>query len=407
MPDLFNDPALNIVKQTREIFSAWYLPALGLGILLTPLAGQQPRYEPPPPPTRNYEVDIRVRYLLKPDVVFRGMGNIPFAASYETENNLFLGTERSIRYDDGFLAQDYINQQLIEGSDLTQLVESPNAAATANFAVANPNQLPADDPNAILFHRYAAIGDADREYKADFSGSLNWEINYTRYLNSKRRFGLQVGFGVTGFDSTMRESVSADLYIREYRHLIAQGVRPELPAPVENADGSTSQPPYTGLRGRDEVDSGNLLEWASSELSEEVVLDGATVDSIADLRSSIYNFRMGPVYNARLFQRMSVQVGAGVSAIFYSGTFGAYEFLNNAEGTSNPSRALSVTEDNEWQVGGYIDANARYRLNTWVDFVSGVQVHSGSTYLQRNEEREVNVDFRSHMYIHAGFGVKF
>lgn len=344
-----------------------------------------------------------MQYLLSPSVTFSGLGSVPFRDDFMRENNLIQGTERGILYDDGFLTQDYIETILVEGSTAVQLVPSPNTDATSAFLITGPQQLPDNDPNAVLFHRYASVAAADREFKAEYSGSLNWEINYTRFLSANRRLGMQVGFGVSGFDSTFRDSVDADLYIQQFRHEIVQGERPELPNPTEDG----TQAPVLGQRTRADVNSGNLLEWAASDESQEMVLDGATVDSLADLRSSMYSFKAGPVYHAQLFRRVAVQVGVGVSALYYSGSFAAYEVLNNPTGGENPSRGLTTTDQTEWQVGGYLDANARYRINQRVDFFSGVQVLSGSTYTQRNEEREVNVDFSSQVYIHAGFGIRF
>jgi hypothetical protein len=379
------------------------LPVLLAGIL----EAQQPQYVPPPPPTKNTTVDLRLRYLLSPEVSFSGLGNVPFRTDLGTENNPLLGTERTVIYDDGFLAQDYVAQGLIEGSDTEQFVASSNTAATAAFRVENGDQLPDDDPAAILFHRYAAAAPDDVEVDAEHSGNINWELNYTRYFNANRRLGVQVGFGVTGFDSNFNDTIAADLYIQQFRHEIVQGERPELPPEVENADGTTTQPPLTTPNRRDDVNSGNLLEWAASDEAESILEEGAQVESNADLKSSMYNFKAGPVYNLNLNRRVSLQLAAGVSAIYYNGQFSVYEVLNNSGAAEAPSRGLTTTDESEWQVGGYLDANARYQLTERVNFFSGVQVYSGSGYTQRNEEREVNVDFSSQVYIHAGVGIRF
>lgn len=368
---------------------------------------QQPRYERPPPPTKNVTVDVRMKYLLSPDVSFGGLGNVPFSAEFATENNLLLGTERAKMYDDGYLTQDYISASLVEGQDGGQRLPSSNTDATSSFQVSNPDQLPEDDPDSILFHRYASGASPDEEVDADYSGNINWEINYTRYFNARRRFGMQVGFGVTGFDSTFKDTVSADLYIQQFRHEISQGTRPELSDPVEGSDGSTTQAPYTGSNTRADVDSGDLVDWLAAEESEQTIADGAIVNSSADLRSSMYNFKAGPVYNLNVFRRVSLQLAAGVSAVYYNGSFSVYEVLNIPDMELTPSRGLATSDASEWQVGGYVDANARYQLSDRMNVFSGVQVHSGSAYSQQNEEREVNIDFSSQIFVHAGFGIRF
>jgi len=238
---------------------------------------------------------------------------------------------------------------------------------------------------------------------------MGWELNYTKYINRRRNLGIQVGFSFNGFDSRFNDSIDADLYIQEFRHQMADGVDvPDLPDPIENDDGTITQDPYQGDRFREAVESGDLLEWLAVEETEELIPAGATVDSRADLRSSVFNFRAGPTYALAFGQRFAFNLGAGVTALYFSGRFSAYEILMiDPAGGENPSRGLTTTEDAEWQVGGYVDANAYYYLTERVNLFSGMQVQSGSTYTQLNEEREASVDFSSQVYVHAGMGIRF
>jgi hypothetical protein len=387
-----------------------YLTALAaLAVGVSGALAQSPRYTPPPPPTKNSTVELRLRYLLAPDISFQGLGTIPLRENYETQNNILLGTERGVFYDDGMLRQDYIRTSLVGGgADGAERVPSPDTAATSNFQYNSADQLDPNDPSALLFHRYASFSDPDVEFSGSSSGSLGWEINYTKYINRRRNLGLQVGFSFSGFDSRFNDSINADLYVQEFRHQMANGVIvPDLPDPVENADGSFTQVPYRGDAVRDDVASGNLLEWLAAEESEEWINEGATVDTKADLRSSIYNFRAGPTYSLALGRTFAVQVGAGISAIYFTGQFSAYEILQNPGGGENPSRPLTTTESNEWQVGGYVDASAHYYFSERVSLFSGAQVQSGSNYQQQNEERHASVDFSSQVYVHAGLGIRF
>lgn len=373
------------------------------------LHGQSPRYMPPPPPTKNVSFELRLRYLIRPDISFSGFGNIPLRDAYASEGNLFLGTERLIAYEDGYISQDYIRTSLVDGgTEGTDRVPSPNTGATANFGYRSASQLDPNDPSVLIFHRYASENDPTEEFSGRSSGSLGWELNYTKYLNAKRNLGLQVGFAFTGFDSRFRDSIDADLYVQEFRHRMADGAAvPDLPEPVVDADGNTTQEGYQGEVVRDEVASGDLLEWAASEATEDLVLDGAVVQSQADLRSSLYNFRAGPTYSASLFNKFALQVGAGITALYYAGQLSAYEMLQNPAGGANPSRGLTTTQSEEWQVGGYLDASASYQFTDRVNLFSGMQLQSGSTYVQENEERRANVDFSSQIYVHAGIGIRF
>ncbi len=95
--------------------------------------GQSPRYVPPPPPTKNVSFELRLRYLIQPDVSFSGLGSIPLRDQYESEGNIFLGTERLIAYEDGYISQDYIQASLVDGgAEGTDRIPSPNTAASAH-----------------------------------------------------------------------------------------------------------------------------------------------------------------------------------------------------------------------------------------------------------------------------------
>jgi hypothetical protein len=346
---------------------------------------------------------------MPPDIEFGNFGTIPFADVYESENNLFTGQERLIAYDDGELRQDYITTTLIEGGvENGDVVPSPNTDATSAFVYEDSTQVDPDDPSMLLFHRYASATPTEFILEGSASGAMGWELNYTKYINRTRNLGIQVGFSFTGFDSRFNDTIDADLYVQEFKHRMADGdVVPDLPDPIENEDGTITQDPYVGDQIRDEVDSGNLLEWLAVEETEELIPAGATVDSRADLRSSVYNLRAGPTYSLGVGQRFSFNLGAGLTALYFSGRFSAYEILMIDPDGVNPSRALSTTEEAEWQVGGYVDANAYYHLNERINVFSGMQVQSGSTYTQMNEEREATVDFSSQIYVHAGLGIRF
>lgn len=355
-------------------------------------------------------VELRLRYLLKPDINFSGFGSVPFLSSYETVNNPVLGTEREIFYDDGQLSQDYIRTTLVEGGDPFQdLVISGNKDGTSAFSYDSADQVSPDEPDALIFHRYASQASDDRVLEGATNGSMGWEVNYTQYINRKRNLGVQVGFSFNGFDSRFNDSIAADLYVREYKHRMLDGADvPDLPDPIIDDEGNvTGQDPYIGDKVRAEGEPTDLLAWIAESESETLLTEGATVDARADLRSSVYNFRAGSTYALSFGNSFALQFGAGLSAVYFSGRFSAYEILNNPGGGVNPSRGLSTTQDAEWQVGGYIDAGAYYNLTDRVSFFSGMQVQSGSTYTQANEEREANVDFNSQVYVHAGFGIKF
>ncbi len=408
-----NAMPVSIVKVLRQLSPSFSLAAvflLGTGGFLF---AQAPDYRPPPPPKNNTSLELRMRFLFSPDVEFRGLGTVPLSTDNVSANNPLLGTEREIRYDDGDLRQDYISSDLVAGGEAAEgRIPSPNDEATSNFIYFSPQQLDPEDPSALLFHRYAAVGNADQTLSAESDSSLGWEINYTKYLKWNRNLGIQVGFSFNGFDSRFNDKVGADLFVQEFRHRMAGDADvPDLPGSGENAAGSDRQEPFVGTETREEVEATNLLEWAATQETEELIPEGAVVDTEADLRSSIYSLRAGPVYSLSpeegFARKFALRVGAGVSALYYSGEFATYQILENPTGGPNPSQGLTSTSEAAWQLAGYLDASAEYQFTQRVSIFSGMQLQSGSDYEQENRQSEANVDFQSQVYVHAGFGIRF
>ncbi len=378
-------------------------------LVSTGVIAQAPKYVPPPPPTKHITLQLRLRYLIAPDIAFSGLGNIPYNEPFTISGNLIEGTERSIIYDDGYLTQDYMEADIIDDSLGSEFLPSDNSNATSAFNYQNPDQVDRElDPTTLMFHRYAATLDPSVEFEGSGNGSLGWELSYTKFINPRRNLGIQVGFSFNGFDSRFHDSIQADLYTITYKHQMADGMEvPELQE-VTDEDGNVSYIPYTGDNVLDPDGENKLLEWLTSEeATEELLEGGATVDTRADLRSSVYNFRAGPTYTVDMGELFSFQVGAGVSAQFVNGRFSTFEILSNTTAVNAPRQPMNTTEEAEWQVGGYLDANAAYNLTERVSWFSGMQVQTGSTYSQANEERFATVDFSNQIFIHTGVGIKF
>ncbi|MCD8483771.1 MAG: hypothetical protein LR015_14630 [Verrucomicrobia bacterium] len=244
-------------------------------------------------------------------------------------------------------------------------------------------------------------------FDADTSNSFGWEIQYVRYLNRKRNFGLVVGFSFNGFDSSFNEAIEANLLVREYFHDLEQGTIPPIPRDSEG----NAQPPFNGPVVRD-PNNPNLIgsdpsqrPSSPTDFREEEL--AARVRQDIELRSALYMFRVGALYNLNLHNRFFLNVGAGLNATYINADFTALETLEIDGGFNAPTRARTVTRDSDWQFGPYADASAAFQINPMVNFFSGVQYQGGSSYDQANEERAANVRFNNQVFLRAGFGVRF
>lgn len=363
------------------------------------MEAQAPTYRRPPPPSRDSVFEMRVRYMFSPEVAFQGLGNVPFREDYVVPGDPFTGAERQITYDNGGLRQDY---HQIRAEDGSSVLNPTTDGFTNAFRYENPGQI-RDGGAALAFERYSSVATPDTRFDGKASGSMGWELGYTRFINRSRNLGFQVGFSFNGFDSSFNNIVDADLIIQEFIHHFAAGqTAPDLPPP--NDDGT--QPPYQGSNIRPE-EGGSQISFTPSEMSERLEEDAARVRSQMEMRSAMYTFRAGPTYSAAFGQRINLNIGAGLSAVYYDGQFMALETLENADGGTLASRPRSMTDEQTLQLSGYVDANAAYFLNERVSLFSGLQYQSGGDHNQRNAEREVNVDFRSQIYVHTGIGIRF
>lgn len=379
---------------------------LGMGLPLAPAGAEDAprmvRFERPPPPPRKNEIEIGARYLLSPDIFVRGLGEIPFNVFAEPETNVLLGTERTLRYDDGVIRQDYVAREVIGGDGQLETLPTSDEVSS-NFGFLDADQLRGldDGGTGVAFRRFASsIGDEAHAHEVGNSGSVGWEMRYRRFIDTSTRFALQVGFGFNGFDSSFDDTIQADLRVAEdiFRLL---GALPD----VDEDEGQA----FLGERIRTEEST--LIQWSpeNDDPLEFTVDDGATVRSTVDFRSSVVSLRFGPTYDMDLFGRMSLSFGAGVATGLYSSKFSVFETMEIDDVLFAPTRERVITSDKDFFYAGYIDAGASYRINERVRFFSSVQYQgAGGEHTHRGrDERVVEVDLDTQIYVNAGFGIRF
>ncbi|MCC5805941.1 MAG: hypothetical protein JJU00_06385 [Opitutales bacterium] len=377
----------------------------GTYLPMTPGEADEPsrpvRFERPPPPPRMNEIEIGTRYLLSPDISVRGLGEIPFNVVEQTETNLVIGVERRRQYDDGVIRQDYQGREVVGGDGQLESVPTTDEFS-ANFAFQREGQIRdlGDGETGVAFSRFAASpSDPQFAHEVGSSGAMGWEMRYRRFIDTSTRFAMQVGFGFNGFDSSFDESIQADLRVAEDIFRLI-GSLPDFPEEGQAYNG-------TRIRGDDSL----LIHWSpeEGESREFVVEDDATVRSSVDFRSSIVSLRMGPTYDMDLFGRMSLNFGAGIAAGLYSSKFSVFETMEIDSVLFVPQRELVVTADRDFFYAGYVDAGASYRINERVRFFSSVQYQgAGGDHTHRGQdERTVEVDLDTQIYVNAGFGIRF
>ncbi|MCC5839620.1 MAG: hypothetical protein JJT96_05800 [Opitutales bacterium] len=405
--------------RTSSNFGRVLLGILSISFLLPALPAEEERrpvrFERPPPPPKMNEIIISTRMMLSPRVDFSGLGNVGFPQFTEFGNNLIVvdqsgtASERVLIYDDGLIRQDFSREEIIGGDAVLELV--PNLdGRSANFVFQSQDQVRDDD--TVSFRRFATAPiDPNAEYRASAGNVMGWEIQYRRFIDRSPRLAFAVGLGFSGFDTSVNETVEADLLVRTFFHrLSGEGGRPALPPAEFNDEGEiVRQPPYQGPRVR--PDQPILVDFdpITQEPLEEVIPGGAEVSSSLEFRSSVLSLRAGPTYDLDLGRRFNLSFGAGLSASVYSSKFSVFETIRLSEGRQlDRPGARRITSDYDFLFGGYVDANASYRMNDRMRLFSGVQVHgTTSDYSATNEARRAEVSIDNQVYINAGIGIRF
>lgn len=415
----FQKPTQRVRISSSSHIRRVLLGALPVFLMLPGLAAQEERrpvrFERPAPPPKLNEIIIGTRMMLSPRVDFSGLGNVGFPQFTELGNHLIIvdqggfATERILIYDDGVIRQDFVREEIIGGDAALELAPSVDGR-TSNFVFRSQDQVQEDD--TVAFSRFATAPiDPHAEYRADSGNVMGWEIQYRRFIDRSPRFAFAVGVGFSGFDTSLNETVETDLLVQTFFHrLSGEGGRPTLPPPEFNDEGEVvRQPPFQGPRIR--PDQPILVDFdpITQEPLEEVIAGGAEVSSSLEFRSAVVSLRAGPTYDLDLGRRFNLTFGAGLSASVYSSKFSVFEMIRLTDGQQfDRPGARRITSDYDFLFGGYLDANASYRMNDRMRLFSGVQVHGmTSDYTQTNEARRAEVSIDNQVYINAGIGIRF
>lgn len=354
----------------------------------------------PPPERRSDRINIGYRGMFGTDVEFSNVGNVALPV-IQSENGDFIVRN----YDDGHVGMD---------STYTEANGYTSDGKTAYFSYSNHERQYDPTTNTLNYNAYSSEG-ASRSFTEDSGMATGWELQYTRFFGKKQRFGWMFGFSFNSFNVSNNSNTFADLRVITDHYQL---------------DGSSALPPapYMGGLTRDAKNSDEVvvprpLMPLNPTSSTETFLPGeAVVVGQYQLRSAFFTFRTGPLYQLQFGKKFSIEIGAGVTGMFFSGEYSVFETvypkwqLNPAgdpvvvESTHGLRNIFKATErDGEWLVGIYADVTANYQWTDRVNIFGGVEYQALGNFTGTDgvSSRTVEVDMGGNAYARAGLGIKF
>lgn len=371
---------------------------------------QSMRYRRPEPPPPQNEFSVGFRYQFAPDVRFGGFGNVAYIPNpndrltSDGQGNPYRQT-----YSDGSIVADVV---FVPGKNQNDLSTD---GKTGNYTYYDPSQR-GPDGSYVDFHRYSAVTDETNPIVVDADGgsSVGYELQYKRFFDRKRRFGMLVGFAFNGFNNNYEGTVNADLEVETFRYYATDNNKvPELKInSTTNEDGTTTDVPVP--KPARPLNDGTLdrIDYPGTYRGTEVRDGAARVEVDAHLRSAVYNLRAGPSYDLKLGKKFELSGSLGLVTQYFSTEYRVSETLMlneslDTQGLLNQVRPLESSVDEHWLFGAYADLTASYRMTRRVDFYIGFQCQTGGDVKTVNQERFAEVDYNTQLYMSSGFILKF
>lgn len=380
--------------------------ALAFLLLLAPLvshAQSQRELFRPPPERRSDRVNIGYRGMFGADVEFKNVGIVAPPVIEDKTGDTIVGRT----YDDGFIGMD---------NTYSQANGYTSDGKTANFSYAYSDQYNPSD-NTLNYNTYASTG-ASRGFTESGGTATGWELHYTRFFGKKQRLGWIFGFSFNSFDVDNASNTTADLLVKTDSYALGNTALP--PAP------------YTGNLVRETSDQTTKivsprplipLPLDPASQGEKLMPGEAVVIGQYELRSAFFTFRTGPLYQFQFGKKFSIEVGAGVAGMFFSGEYSVTETVYPKWRVDTTTGAPTVVEspvgkrnifkaterDGEWLVGLYADVTANYQWTDRVNVFGGVEYQALGNFTGTDgvSARTVEVDMGGNAYARAGLGIKF
>jgi hypothetical protein len=352
-------------------------------------------------PTGN-SLRFGLRYVGGPKVSFHDVGSIPVTVPVQDPS-----VPSVHYYNDGQVNPD----QRVDGNN-----HPLNEGQTNSWIVDFASQITSD--GNVAFHTYSTTSLPDGQtVNAQNALSAGWELEAGRRLGKLGRkvdLSLVTGFSFSTFNSKRSGYVYSQLTTLTDVYSL-NGQAPPITFPTTQSGTGTqleydsnNQPKFdpTGAQKTTTVDNGLLLSQQPIPGSSTTTTTQALVHGQWQVKGAYYSFRIGPLFEMPLTERLRLTIRVGGAALVVGSTYTAAEdlYIDNV----NPHIAIVETKTHTVVLPAwYADAGAEYWLTERAGFYLDATLQRSQSFDQNLGGRTATIDMSSTSGVTSGLTLRF
>ena len=211
---------------------------------------------------------------------------------------------------------------------------------------------------------------------------LGADFDYVRDLTHKSwgQLGIKLAFGYTPIHVRDQDPLAANAEVITDKYPLYGVIPPSAP--------------YTGSFGG----PGPVLGTTPASHTVTETPDGAIIYGNHNIDADLFDIRIGPTANIRLYKRLSLQIGGG----FALGIVHGYFTYADASAPGGPTTASGSDSRTSLEPGGYAEAGFAYQLCRSWSLYTGAQFEYLENFQQSANGRTAELDLGQTIFYQFG-----
>ncbi|HUJ43955.1 MAG TPA: hypothetical protein VLW52_10145 [Opitutaceae bacterium] len=264
----------------------------------------------------------------------------------------------------------------------------------------------------IAFHTYDVTSTgAGMRARAGTAGG--WELQFghrIRKIARKIDLSLVAGFSFTDLDAKVGGTIPAQLNILTDVYSLNGQTPPVAPygGPTYGSQGlyDANGNPLLGPDGSQQTKSVETTTLLANLPTRTNTTTATDVRGRWQIKGAAYTFRVGPMLEFPLSERLKFNVEAGAALIYVGSRYIVDESVDLEE-VETPLETLEEKDHSVFLPAYYIDANAEYWLTERAGFYLGAGYQKSGSFDQTMNDRTARIDLSTTYGIQSGITLRF